>query len=84
MICLSRDLIDDPFRFDLNLADVADGLLVIRAEAQDGERSLGVADLLVDVRRGLYERLRKLEADHVRRPIQCHIDRRRSGALSMM
>lgn len=60
---LSRDLIDDPFRFDLNLADVADGLLVIRAEVLDGERSLGMANLMVDVRRGLYERLRKLEAD---------------------
>ncbi len=60
---LSRDLIDEPFRFDLNLADVADGLLVIRAEALDGERSLGMANLMVDVRRGLYERLHKLEAD---------------------
>ena len=60
---VGRDLIDEPFRFDLNLADVADGLLVIRAEALDGERSLGMADLMVDVRRGLYERLRKLEAD---------------------
>jgi predicted peptidase len=63
---VSRDLLDEPFRFDLNLADVADGLLVIRAEVMDGTRALGTANLMVDVRRGLNERLRKLESDWAR------------------
>ena len=59
---VTRDLIDDPFRFDVDLSGVLDGRMVIRAEVQDGARVLGVASLPLEVRRGLDARLRKLDS----------------------
>jgi dienelactone hydrolase len=58
---VSRDLIDEPFRFDLDLSGLADGRTVVRAEVQDGTRVLGTVSLPIEVRRGLDERLRQLQ-----------------------
>src|SRR6185295_16887790 len=59
---VSRDLIDEPLRFDLDLSGIADGRTVVRAEVQDGTRVLGVATLPIEVRRGLDQRLRQLQS----------------------
>jgi dienelactone hydrolase len=59
---VSRDLMDDPLRFDLDLSGLADGRTVIRAEVQDGTRLLGAVNLPIEIRRGLDERLRRLQS----------------------
>ena len=61
---VSRDLIDDPLRFDLDLTGIGDGRVTIRAEVLSGERALGTANLPIDVRRGLDERLTKLKSSN--------------------
>lgn len=58
-----RDLIDDPFRFDVDLSGVPDGRVVVRAEAMAGAKVLGTTSTLVHVSRGLRDRLRRLESD---------------------
>jgi predicted peptidase len=58
---VSRDLIDDPFLFDVDLSAVPDGRAIVRAEAFEGSQSLGVATLAIEVHRGLGARLQQLE-----------------------
>ena len=60
---VSRDLGDNPFRFDLDLNGVADGRIMVRAEVFDGGRSLGAATLALEVCKGLDERFTRLESD---------------------
>src|SRR5262245_11957027 len=60
---VSRDLIDNPFRFDVDLSTVADGRMIVRAEAFEGSRSHGAATLAVEVHRGLDQRLLRLESE---------------------
>lgn len=60
---LGRDLLDEPARIELDLAGIDDGTYVVRIEALEQETSLGAASLLVDLRSGLSERLRALEAE---------------------
>jgi poly(3-hydroxybutyrate) depolymerase len=59
---VSRDLIDNPLRFDLDLAGLGDGRMTLRAEVLDGTRTLGTANLPIEVRHGLDERLSKLRS----------------------
>ena len=59
---VSRDLIDDPLRFDVDLSGLDDGRVTIRAEVQDGTRALGAVNLPVEVHRGLDEILRRLQS----------------------
>jgi dienelactone hydrolase len=59
---VSRDLIDNPLRFDVDLSSVADGRTIVRAETFEGNQSLGAATLAVEVHRGLDQRLRQLES----------------------
>jgi len=59
---VSRDLIDNPFAFDLDLGAVPDGRAIVRAEAFQGTQSLGAATLTLEVRRGVDGRLQRLEA----------------------
>ena len=59
---LGRDLLDKPSRIELDLADFEDGTYFLRVEALEQETSLGAASLLIDLRRGLSDRLRALEA----------------------
>ena len=58
---VSRDLIDNPFLFDVDLSAVADGRAFVRAEAFQGSQSLGAATLAFEVRRGVDRRLQQLE-----------------------
>jgi poly(3-hydroxybutyrate) depolymerase len=59
---VSRDLIDSPFAFEVDLAPVPDGRAILRAEAFQGNASLGVTTLTFEVRGGLDERRQRLEA----------------------
>ncbi len=58
---VSRDLIDNPFPFDIKLSAVPDGRVIVRAEAFEGSQSLGAATLPIEVHRGLDDRLQRLE-----------------------
>ena len=59
---VSRDLIDNPFLFDVDLSAVADGRTFVRAEVFHGSQSLGAATLAFEVRHGVESRMHKLEA----------------------
>ena len=59
---VSRDLIDSPFLFDVDLSSLPDGRAIVRAEAFDGSQSLGAVTLALEVRRGLDRRLQQLES----------------------
>ena len=59
---VSRDLIDDPLVFDVDLSAVPDGRVIVRAEAFAGAESLGAATLSLEVRRGIDRRLQQLES----------------------
>jgi poly(3-hydroxybutyrate) depolymerase len=60
---LSRDLIDEPFRFELEVKTVPDGTYILRAEILDQDKPVGVAGLTVDLRSGLAARLASIESD---------------------
>jgi predicted esterase len=60
---VSRDFLDEPCRVELDLSDIEDGTYLLRAEILEKEKSLGAATLLVDLRKGLTERLRSLETE---------------------
>jgi predicted esterase len=59
---LGRDLLDEPGRIELDLSGIEDGTYLLRAEVLDKGTSLGVASLVIDLRRGLSDRLRALES----------------------
>jgi predicted esterase len=59
---VSRDLIDAPLRFDVDLSAVPDGRVIVRAETFEGGRALGAATLAIEVHRGLDRRLQQLES----------------------
>lgn len=59
---VSRDLIDEPLRFDLDLWGLDNGRVAIRAEVQEGTRVLGAVNLPIEIYRGLDERLRRLQS----------------------
>jgi len=61
-----RDLIDNPFRFDVDLSGVPDGRLLVRVETSSGTRPLATTTLNVQLHKGLDERLRRLESDAAR------------------
>ena len=58
---VSRDLIDSPFRFNVDFAGV-EGRTVVRAELLEAGRSLGATSLTMEVHKGLRERLSRLDA----------------------
>jgi predicted esterase len=58
---VSRDLQDEPCRFELDLAGVEDGTYVVKVEVLEKDKALGSASLPIDVRKGLYDRLAALE-----------------------
>jgi len=58
---LSRDLIDSPFRFNVDFSGI-EGRTVVRAELLESGRSLGATTLTMEVRKGLRERLSRLDA----------------------
>jgi poly(3-hydroxybutyrate) depolymerase len=60
---VNRDLTDNPFRADLDFSSVPDGRTIIRAEVFERNQSLGAATLAVEIRRGLEQRLSRLESE---------------------
>lgn len=67
---VGRDLIDSPFKFNVDFAGL-DGRTVVRAELLEGGRTLGTTTLTMEVHKGLRERLSKLESPNadVRYPV---------------
>src|SRR5580765_3279056 len=65
---VGRDLRDSPFPMDFNLQGVPDGTYQLVVEVSDDSRSLGAANLLVAIRKGLDETVARLEADAKRAP----------------
>jgi predicted esterase len=59
---ISRDLLDEPCRIDLDWIGIEDGAYVVQAELFDRDKSLGAASLAIDLRSGLADRLRSIEA----------------------
>jgi predicted esterase len=60
---VSRDLIDNPLRFDVDFNSIPDGRSIVRAEVLEGSRSLGAATLGVEIHRGLDQRLLRLQSE---------------------
>ncbi len=58
---ISRDLLDEPCRIELDWAGVEDGPYVVKAELLDRDKPLGTAFLSVELRSGLTERMRAIE-----------------------
>jgi poly(3-hydroxybutyrate) depolymerase len=58
----SRDLLDEPFRFELDGKNVPDGPYILQAEIFDGDRAVGAAALTIDLFHGLAPRLAALES----------------------
>src|SRR5262249_9092140 len=65
---VGRDLGDTPQTFELDVRDVLDGTYQLAIEVRSGDRALGTATLLVNLRKGLEETVAKLEADAKRAP----------------
>lgn len=65
---VSRDLLESPFVQELNLEGVADGFYQLQAEVLDGDRSLGLAALRMDILKNLDERLARIEPAASRDP----------------
>jgi predicted esterase len=59
---VSRDLRESPYRIEVGVAGVADGVYVIRAEVFDGNTLLGGVSLDVSFTKGIDARLQALEA----------------------
>ena len=60
---VSRDLLDDPYRIELEAKSVPDGTYILRAEILDQDQPVGAAGLTVDLRSGLAPRLAALESE---------------------
>jgi len=67
---VGRDLIDSPFRFNVDFSGI-EGRTVVRAELMEGGRSLGATTLNMEVHKGLRDRLSRLESQNadVRYPV---------------
>jgi predicted esterase len=60
---VSRDLLDDPCRIELDWTGIEDGAYVVRAEIFDQDKTIGMVSLSVDLRSGLTGRLGSIEAE---------------------
>jgi hypothetical protein len=67
---VGRDLIDSPFKFNVDFSGV-EGRSVVRAELIEGGRTLGTTTLSMEVHKGLLGRLSRLESPNadVRYPV---------------
>jgi dienelactone hydrolase len=67
---VGRDLIDSPFRFDINFSGL-EGRTIVRAELIGNGRTLGTTTLNIEVRKGLRDRLSRLDSANadVRYPV---------------
>src|SRR5262249_10338364 len=69
-----RDLGGTPQTFQLDGRDGLDGTYQLAIEVRSGDRALGTATLLVNLRKGLEETVAKLEADAKRAPEPARAD----------
>jgi predicted esterase len=60
---VSRDLRESPYRMELDMDSVPDGVYQVRVEVMDGQKSLGTASLRFVARRELDPALSRLETD---------------------
>ena len=60
---VSRDLLESPYRMELDLSSVPDGTYQIHVDVMDGQKSLGSANLRFVARRDLDSALMHLETD---------------------
>ena len=71
---VARDLRESPYWLDLDVHDVADGTYQLAIDVKDGDRALGTATLLVNLRRGLDTLVASLEDGARRAPAQLRAD----------
>ena len=60
---VGRDLIDSPYGFTIDFSGV-EGRAAVRAELLEAGRSLGITTLTVEVRKGLRDRISRLDSDN--------------------
>ena len=60
---VSRDLLDAPYRIELEAKSVPDGTYILRAEVFDQDKPVGAAGCTVDLRSGLAPRLAAIETE---------------------
>ena len=65
---VGRDLRESPCPFELDVHDVADGTYALIANVADGTNSLGTANLVVALRKGVDETAAKLETEAKKAP----------------
>jgi len=63
-----RDLLESPFRAEVDLSGVADGAYVIQGEVLDGDKSLGSSGFRVMVEKGLDKNMETIEAQAASAP----------------
>ncbi|HEX4348168.1 MAG TPA: PHB depolymerase family esterase [Vicinamibacterales bacterium] len=71
---VARDLRESPYRFDLDVHDVADGTYQLAIDVKDGDRALGTATLTVNFRKGLDTLVASLEDAAKRAPANLRAD----------
>jgi predicted esterase len=62
-IAVSRDLLDQPCRIELDGKGIPDGTYILRAEILDQDKPVGAATLTIDLRRGLDQRRTSIETE---------------------
>jgi poly(3-hydroxybutyrate) depolymerase len=65
---ISRDLLELPYRMDVDVSGLADGPYQLQAEVFDGTQSLGVATSRIVLRKDLDATLAQIEADAAKAP----------------
>jgi len=76
---VARDLRESPFRMELDVSGVADGVYALEAEVFDGDTPLGAARLGIVLHKGLDARLQALEAGAASAPEAVRADIRYPG-----
>jgi len=59
---VARDLRESPYRFELDVREVADGAYALTVDVADGATVLGAASLNIALNKGLDDKMSKLEA----------------------
>jgi len=65
---VGRDLRESPFRFEVDVRDIADGTYAMIADVADGTNPLGTANLVIALRRGVDDAVIRLETEARRAP----------------
>jgi dienelactone hydrolase len=71
---VGRDLRESPYKFELDVHDVADGTYQLTIDVASGDKALGTATLLVNLRKGLDTLVAQLEDGAKRAPAALKAD----------